>query len=137
MRPSRARVTSGLWSAPVFPQPVPSFAGRGAELARMVAHAERDVLLVIYGVGGIGKSELGYALVQALRATPRWTDAPAVLIDVRAGATVARTLAQLAAALGVARLPPRRGAAGHAAALEWLAQQLDARPTLEIGRAHV
>lgn len=130
MRPSRARVTSGLWSAPVFPQPVPSFAGRGAELARMVAHADRDVLLVIYGVGGIGKSELGYALVQALRATPRWTDAPAVLIDVRAGATVARTLAQLAAALGVARLPPRRGAAGHAAALEWLAQQLDARPTL-------
>ncbi|MBK7073726.1 MAG: winged helix-turn-helix domain-containing protein [Myxococcales bacterium] len=130
MKPSRTRTTPGLWSAPAFPQPVSSFVGRRDELARMLAHAERDVLLVIYGVGGIGKSELGYALVHALRADPRWADAPALLIDVRAGATVARTLAQLAAAVGATRQPPRRSGAGHAAALEWLAQRLDARPAL-------
>ena len=65
------RPASDLWSAPAFPRPVPSFAGRRAELDRMLAHVDADPLFLVYGVGGIGKSELIYQLIREVRARPR------------------------------------------------------------------
>ncbi len=133
IRRPRARSESDPWSAPVFPQPVRSFAGRRAELDRVIAHIDRDILFFIYGVGGIGKTEFAYQLIREVRSRPRWADATPVLVDVRPGASASRTLAQLLAAVGSAPAP-RRGQPTEQAHLSeqlaLLARRLDARPYL-------
>jgi hypothetical protein len=119
--------------ASAFPQPVRSFAGRRAELDRILGHLDHDVLYFVYGVGGIGKSELVYQVMQELRARPRWADATPVLVEVRPGASAARVLAELLAAVGSGPAP-RRGqptAQAHLSEqLGLLARSLDARPHL-------
>ncbi len=114
----------------MFPQPVGSFAGRRAELDRIRAHIDHDNLFFVYGVGGIGKSELIYQLMRELAAEPRWADATPVLIDVRPGTTAPRVLAQLLATLGSGRAP-RRGQPTEQAhlseQLELVARRLDER----------
>ncbi len=132
-RSPRAGSESGLWSAPVFPQPVSSFVGRRAEIDRITSHVTDDVLFLVYGVGGIGKSELVYQVIREICARPEWRDATPVLVDVRPGTTVERTLAQLLAATG-AGAEPRHGQPTERAhlseQLDAVAAALDARPLL-------
>jgi hypothetical protein len=119
-------------AAPVFPQPVRFFAGRRLELDRIVAHVDQEVLFFIYGVGGIGKSELAYALIRELRARPRWTDATPLLVEIRPDTTAARVLAQLLSILGAPA--PRRGQPTEQAHLSeqlaQLAHALEEKPYL-------
>lgn len=110
-----------------FPHPVRSFAGRRTELERLRAHVASDVLFFVYGLAGIGKTELAYQLVEELRADPRWSDATPVRVEVARGATVARVLAELLAAVGAPKGP--RDEAQLAARL---ARRLDARPYLVV-----
>ncbi|MBE7450385.1 MAG: AAA family ATPase [Kofleriaceae bacterium] len=132
-RSSPVRSPSELWSAPVFPRPVATFAGRRAELERVLAHVDRDTLFFLFGVGGIGKSELAYQIVHEVRLRPRWAEAVPVLVELRPGATASRTLAQLLAAVGAVPAP-RRGQPTEEAhlgeQLELLARALEARPYL-------
>lgn len=51
------------------------FHGRAAELARLGALA-RDPVAVIYGLPGIGKTELAFHALDAVHATPAWRDVP-------------------------------------------------------------
>ena len=119
--------------APAFPHPARTFAGRRPELDRILAHIDQDVLFFIYGVGGIGKTELAYRLIRDVMELPRWAEATPVLVDVRPGMTAQRTLAQLLSAVGPAPAP-RRGQASEQAhmskQLALLARVLDERPYL-------
>jgi tetratricopeptide (TPR) repeat protein len=120
----------------VFPHPVRSFAGRRVELDRLLAHADHEVLFLLYGVGGIGKTELAYQLVHELRARPAWADATPVLINVQAGMTAARALAEALAAIGAGGAARRGGPAAEDALLQeqvdQLARALDERPYLVV-----
>lgn len=89
-----------------FPQPVRCFVGRRTELDRVLARVDEEVLFFVYGVGGIGKSELAYQLMRELRALPRWSDAAPVLLEIRPGTTAPLALAQLLAAVGSPRAAP-------------------------------
>ena len=83
-RPRRTR-TIPPPLAPPFPRAVPTWVGREAELARAVGLFERETLHLVYGVGGVGKSEFVFRLFDEARERPDWTIAPAVLVSVRAG----------------------------------------------------
>ncbi|MBZ0233271.1 MAG: AAA family ATPase, partial [Deltaproteobacteria bacterium] len=116
---------------PPFPQPVRTFAGRSSEIARILAHIDSDTLFFLYGVGGIGKSELAYRVVRELGAQARWAEVPALLVEVRPATTAQRVLAQLLPALGATRAPRRRQASEDdllTDQLELLARLLEARP---------
>ena len=132
-RSTRGRATSERRIGPGFPQPVQSFAGRRLELDRVAAHVDEDVLFLIYGVAGIGKTELVYRAIREAQARPRWADAIPVLLEVQAGMTTSRALAQLIAALGATPVS-RRGRASEraflAAQLSQLVRLLDTRPYL-------
>src|SRR5262249_46268864 len=56
--------------SPLFPHPVSGFVGRERELARVRSTLPREPLFLVYGVAGIGKSELVYKLVEEARALP-------------------------------------------------------------------
>ncbi len=119
--------------ASTFPRPVRRLAGRRADLDRILAHLDDEVLFLVYGVGGIGKSELVYQLMREVRALPAWREATAIHLDVRPGASTGRALARLLAAAG-APPEPRRGQATEqehlTEQLAVLARLLDARPFL-------
>lgn len=132
-RSPRVRAAPNTWSAPVFPQPVSGFAGRRSEIDRALRHVDRDNLFFIYGVAGIGKTELAYQLIREIGALPQWADAIPLLVDARPGLTAPRILAQLLAAVGSSPVP-RRGQPTEQAhlteQLERLARALDERPHL-------
>jgi len=90
-------------------------------------------LFLIYGVAGIGKSELVYEVIREIRTLPAWSDAVPLLVDVGAGTTTSRILAQLLAATG-AGAEPRRGQATEQEhfneQLQVVANALEARPYL-------
>jgi tetratricopeptide (TPR) repeat protein len=121
-RSPRARSESGLWNAPAFPRPVSSFAGRETELQRITRLVDDEVVFLVYGVGGIGKSELVYRAIHELRTRPAWGDATPVLMDIRPDTSVTRAIAQLLAALGAAPEPRR----GQPTEQEHLGEQLTA-----------
>ena len=52
--------TSGATILPPFPRAAPTFVGRQRELQRVLDLLDSDVLFLVYGVGGIGKSEFVY-----------------------------------------------------------------------------
>ncbi len=91
------------------------------------------MLFLVYGVGGIGKSEFVYQVIRELRARPAWRDVIPVLVDVGPGVTATRVIAQLLAAAGAAP-EPRRGQATEREhvreQLAVLARLLDTRPFL-------
>lgn len=117
---------------PPFPRSVRTYVGRAGELARVAELIDRETLFLVYGVGGIGKSELVYRAIEDARQTPRWRSAEPLLIPVRAGLTVEHVLAQLRLALDLAApadLPQPRSVALEDDLAE-IAHALEARPCL-------
>jgi DNA-binding response OmpR family regulator/tetratricopeptide (TPR) repeat protein len=111
---------------------VRTYVGRAGELARVAELLDRETLFLVYGVGGIGKSELVYKAIEDARNTPRWRSAEPLLIPVRAGLTVEHVLAQLRLALDLAipaDLPQARSAAIDDDLAE-ITYALEARPWL-------
>lgn len=122
---------------PPFPRSVRTYVGRSGELARVAELLDRETLFLVYGVGGIGKSELVYRAIEDARRAPRWQRSEPVLISVRAGLTVEHVLAQLRLALDPAAAPARlsgngerSGAARRDDELAELVRALDAQPSL-------
>jgi tetratricopeptide (TPR) repeat protein/DNA-binding winged helix-turn-helix (wHTH) protein len=97
------RRTQNPVDAPIFPRPVPTYVGRDAELERALGHLDDETLHLIYGVGGVGKSEFVFRVVEALRARPRWQDARALLVSARPGMAPEHLVASLAAVAGARR----------------------------------
>jgi hypothetical protein len=99
----------------------------------MLAHLDEDVVFLVYGVGGIGKTELVYRLMAEVRERPEWRDAIPVHLELRAGETTTRALAELLATIG-APPEPRSGQPTEVAhlteQLALLARVLDERPHL-------
>ena len=67
---------------PPFPRAVRTFTGRQKELSRALSLLETEVLFLVYGVSGIGKSEFVYKLIEQARATPPWDGAQLILVTV-------------------------------------------------------
>lgn len=99
----------------------------------MLSHLDEDVVFLVYGVGGIGKTELVYRLMAEVRERPEWRDALPVHLELRAGETTTRALAELLATIG-APPEPRSGQPTEVAhlteQLALLARVLDERPHL-------
>ena len=85
-----------------LPAPISSFIGRGAELADIDRLLDEVRLLVLTGVGGVGKTRL--ALEAAVRALPTSPDG-VFLVDLAALTEPTLVARQAAAALGI-REPP-------------------------------
>jgi hypothetical protein len=131
-RPRRARTIPPI-AMPPFPRPVSTWVGRDADLARALALLESETLHLVYGVGGVGKSELVFRLFGLARDQPAWAAAPAVLVGVRPGMAPEHVVAALRAGLGPRRA--RIAIAGSGAAsldddLAEVARALDATPAL-------
>jgi hypothetical protein len=84
--PPRSRAPStappGPPAAAPFPRAAATFAGRRAELARILGLLDEEIVFLVYGVGGIGKTELGYKVVEEARARAPWRDAAPVHLQV-------------------------------------------------------
>ena len=108
------------------------FIGRSREIERIVEGASRSSAIVVYGLGGIGKSELAHYAAALLRRRDGWDDAAVVTIalDARfADGVEALLRARLAAA-------PTRGDRDDDR--EQVVASLEARPTILIlENAHV
>src|SRR5688500_695909 len=116
-----------------FPRAVPTYVGRDVEIARALELLDRETLHLVYGVGGVGKSELGYKLIEEAGLTPRAVGAVPVLVAARPGMQVEHVLAALRLAAG-ARRPRGIATAGAGASfdddLSGVARMLDASPLL-------
>ena len=119
-------------ASPPFPRAVATWVGRDAELARAVQLLEGETLHLVYGVGGVGKSELVYKLVEEAQRTPRWNDAAALVLAARPGMGGAHLAAALKSQLGARRRRISFAATGASAAddLADIAAALEAHPTL-------
>ncbi|WP_428265623.1 AAA family ATPase [Haliangium sp.] len=117
---------------PPFPRSVSTYVGRVAELARVADMLARETLFLVYGVGGIGKSELVYRAIEVARRHPQWEGSEPLLVSVRAGFTVAHVLAQLRLGLGLRVAPAELTQAGPSLddELAEIAHALAARPSL-------
>jgi tetratricopeptide (TPR) repeat protein len=118
---------------PIFPRSVPTYVGRGAELARALAHIDDETLHLVYGVGGVGKSEFVFRVVEELRRRPRWADAAGLLVSVHPGMAAEHVLASLAATAGARRPRTQLASAGAMAPDDDLlaaARALELRPSL-------
>src|SRR5215470_6372433 len=67
------------------PRATLAFVGREAELARVADLLDDEVLFLIYGVAGIGKSEFAYRTIELARARPEWQDVTPALVQLRDG----------------------------------------------------
>lgn len=119
-------------ATPPFPRAVATWVGRAAELGRAVELMESETLHLVYGVGGVGKSELVYKLVEEALARPRWSDALPVVLVARPGTGAAHLAAALKSQLGARRKRISFSATGASAQddLADIAQALEARPHL-------
>lgn len=94
----------------------------------MLAHVASDVLFFVYGLAGIGKTELVYRLVEELGANEPWSDATPVRVEIAPGSTMSRVVTQLLTATGAAPATPRAKAKPVPSdPLARLAHRLDAR----------
>ncbi|MCB9624352.1 MAG: AAA family ATPase [Sandaracinus sp.] len=129
----RSEMPSGPGGVRPFPRPVRGFAGRRAELDRILEHLDDEVVFLVYGVGGIGKTELVYRAMAEVRERDAWRDAIPVHLELREGESTTRALAELLAAIG-APPEPRSGQPTEVAHLTeqlgLLAGLLDERPYL-------
>lgn len=128
-RPGRRRTVPPPLSPP-FPRAVATWVGRAAELARALELLDGETLHLFYGVGGVGKSELVFKLVEEAQRTPRWSDAPAVVLAAQPGLGAAHLAAALKSQLGARRR--RLSFTGGTAQddLADIAAALEAQPTL-------
>jgi tetratricopeptide (TPR) repeat protein len=102
--PSRPRRrTQAPIEPPIFPRATPTYVGRATEVRRAVELAGDETLHLVYGVGGVGKSELVFRIVDELRRDPRWAEARALLVDARPGMAPEHLVASLAAVAGARR----------------------------------
>ncbi len=101
------------------------FVGRIAECHRVVAAVERASAALIYGVAGIGKTELAHRAAAALVEQPRWAEAQRVIVrvDERFADQLATVVLQRCG-----RRVPRSLAAE--VCLDQLVETLEARPML-------
>lgn len=115
-----------------FPRAVPTYVGRDLEIQRALELLDRETLHLVYGVGGVGKSELVYKLIEEAGTGPRWIGAVPVLVAVRPGMAVEHVLASLRIAAGArrARGIQSAGAASFDDDLSDVAKLLDAVPLL-------
>ncbi|MCB9616617.1 MAG: AAA family ATPase [Sandaracinus sp.] len=129
----RSEMPSGPGGVRPFPRPVRGFAGRRAELDRILRHLDDEVVFLVYGVGGIGKTELVYRAMAEVRERDAWREAVPVHLELREGESTTRALAELLAAIG-APPEPRSGQPTEVAHLTeqlgLLAGLLDERPYL-------
>ncbi|MEZ4400171.1 MAG: winged helix-turn-helix domain-containing protein [Kofleriaceae bacterium] len=116
--------------APPFPRAVATWVGRADELARAVALLDRETLHLVYGVGGVGKSELVYKLVEEAQRTPRWSDAATVVLAAQPGGSGAHLAAALKSQVGARKRRIAFAAASAADDLADIAAALELRPTL-------
>ena len=84
-----------LSESPSCPRATLAFAGRERELGRITELLDEEVLFLIYGVAGIGKTELAYRAFELARTRPGWTDAVPALVQVQPGMTERQLLAAL------------------------------------------
>lgn len=106
---------------------------RREELERLVEEFDRETLFLVYGIGGIGKSEFVYRCVEVVRESPRWRSVPAHLLTVRSGMAVEHVLAQLRVAVGATAGRVEMATASSAKAEDELAETarvLDAVPSI-------
>ncbi|MEM9488751.1 MAG: AAA family ATPase, partial [Myxococcota bacterium] len=119
-----------------FPRSVRTYVGRTEERARIRDWLGRETLFLIYGVGGIGKSEFAYRVMEDLRGLPDWGEADTILLRVRRAMRPAHVLARLRVALGVGAGDFRTSGLGLSSRTNELdelaetARVLDARPAL-------
>jgi hypothetical protein len=132
--PTRARRrTQAPLEPPIFPRSTPTYVGRGAEVKRAIELADDETLHLIYGVGGVGKSELVFRIVEELRRQPRWLEARALLVDARPGMTAEHLVASLAAVAGARRARTELATGGSSSLDEDLAlaaRALERAPSL-------
>ncbi|MCB9575368.1 MAG: hypothetical protein H6709_25100, partial [Kofleriaceae bacterium] len=115
-----------------LPQPISTFVGRADARARLGALLADQVVVLVYGVAGIGKTELCYRVAADLRAAGPLAGVPTRLWRATAGATLDDAVA------GLRALDRRDHAVGDDHALDLLVAELEARPTLVlIDDAHV
>ncbi len=107
-----------------LPQPISTFVGRVDQRARLGALLADQVVCLIYGVAGIGKTELCYRVAADARAAGPLAGAPARLWRATAGAGLDEAIAGLRAGAG------DRRAVGDGHELELLIDELEARPAL-------
>ena len=117
-------------SAPPFPRAVATWVGRVAELTRGAQLMASETLHLVYGVGGVGKSELVYKLVEEAMRQPRWAEASPVVLVARPNTGAAHLAAALKSQLGARRKRITFSATGASAMddLADIAQALEARP---------
>src|SRR5688500_11355757 len=110
-------VVSGERAAPaegtsmLLPRPTSTFVGRDVELARAESLLAREVLCVVYGVPGIGKSELLYALSERVLQSPALGLQGAIILRCRSLRTGDALLSALVAQLGASERAAARGTA--------------------------
>jgi DNA-binding response OmpR family regulator/tetratricopeptide (TPR) repeat protein len=126
---------------PSFPRPVTGFVGRDAELRRLADALVHEPVHLVYGVGGIGKSELVYKAIDEARRHPALEGMPAVLVSATAGMRgeelAALTQVRLGARTGVGS-PMPDAARRLDDDLEEIVRALDERPRfLFIDDAHL
>src|ERR1043165_10059398 len=92
------------------PRATLAFVGRDPELARITELLEEEVLFLIYGVAGVGKTELTYRAFELARAQPGWADAVPTLVQVEPGMTEQRFVTVLRCCIGADIDPARRPA---------------------------
>lgn len=126
---ARARRESA--GAVAFQRAVSSFVGRDGELARVRELIDREIVFMVYGVAGVGKSELVFKIFEELAADPRWSGLGRMHVEVPAGRGVADLVALIRAQLA-GRGPARdvQVPAGSGDDRARLIALLDARPHL-------
>lgn len=110
---------------PLFPRPCSAFVGRTDALRRTGELLPTEVLFLIYGVAGIGKSEFVYRVVEAAQQTPQFARAKAVLVTAQREQTGAQLVMQIQNTLQLH--PPVRRAPSRGIPDDWaaLARLLD------------
>jgi AAA ATPase domain len=126
------RRVRGSVAPPTCPRATQAFVGREAELARFVELLDQAVLFLVYGVAGIGKSELAFRAVEVARERAGWDNAVSTLVQVQHGMDEQHLVAVLRLRTGAHRPPDRIGgpAPSLAEELEPVVRALNARPHL-------